>query len=420
MKMYVDHLKCIHCMRKIVTEDKILQCPYCGGALDVIYDYERVREVFSPELLSAGHRFWKYEALLPLKDATPRVTLGEGGTPLLRAEHLSEKIGLTNLYLKDETLNPTGSFKDRSMSVGISKALESEEGTVVTASSGNAATAVAAYAARSNMICYAFVPEQIPDEKIAQLLIYGGRVIRCTSTGHDDPCYTLMKLGINHFNWYPLPSSRIANPYPVEGLKTIAYEICEGLDFTIPEWVIIPMGAGTLLSGNMKGWSEFCTLGIVDAIPGLIGIQATGCAPLVKAFQENTDPDQISPWQNPHTIAGGLIDPYPWDAHFALSALRNTGGTAYAVADKRIRETQILLGKTEGIFAEASGAAGLAGLIDLYEDGLIDRSDSVVVEITGSGLKESSRFVKQMQTVPTITPEFSTLTSTLDSLCWAP
>jgi threonine synthase len=225
-----------------------------------------------------------------------------------------------------------------------------------------------------------------------------------------------MMMGMNHFGWYPLPSSGVINPYPREGLKTIAYEICEQLHYEIPQWILIPMGAGTLLSGTMKGLREFHQLGYIDAFPRLVGIQATGCAPLVKAFQENTDPSHISPWPHPQTIAGGLIDPYPWDADTALSAVKKTGGLAHAVTDEKIRNAQILLGKTEGMFAEASGAAGLAGLIELVECGCIDKNDSVVVEITGSGLKESGRFLNKIHPVPTISPDLSSLISTIDSI----
>jgi threonine synthase len=417
--MYVDHLQCMHCNASFEEERGFLQCPCCDGKLDVVYDYAQISEVLSPQMLSHHEDgLWKYEALLPVRKRESRVTLGEGGTPLIKADILSREIGLSTLYLKNETQNPTGSFKDRSMSVGMSKARENGKNTVMTASSGNAAIALAAYAARAGAICYAFVPEHIPPEKTSQLLIYGARVIRCRSIDDEDPCYTLMMMGMNHFGWYPLPSSGVFNPYTGEGLKTIAYEICEQLHYTPPHWIIIPMGAGTLLSGTMKGLREFYQLGYIDTIPRLAGIQATGCAPLVKAFQENSDPSHIAPWPHPQTIAGGLIDPYPWDAGTALSALEKTGGMAHAVTDEKIREAQILLGKTEGIFAEASGAASLAGLIELVECGYIDKKDSVVVEITGCGLKESGRFLTTIHSIPILSPDLPSLLSTMDSLQW--
>ncbi|MBS3815521.1 MAG: pyridoxal-phosphate dependent enzyme, partial [Hadesarchaea archaeon] len=269
--------------------------------------------------------------------------------------------------------------------------------------------ALSAYSAKGGIECYAFVPDDAPEGKLAQLSIYGANVIKGKPKGTGDPTYKLMRMGFENFGWHPVPSGGAFNPYQPEGSKTISYEICEQLDWNSPDWVLTPVGAGTLLSGNAKGYFEFEDLGFIDEVPKLGGIQASGCAPLVRGFKEDIEPSEIPCWENPDTVAGGLIDPYPWDADTAIPAIKRSGGVAEAVSCDDILSAEKLLAKTEGIFAEPSGAAGLAGLIKLVEEGSIDKSDQVVVQVTGGGLKDQEVAIEITERPPSIEPELNQL-----------
>jgi len=404
--MFVKELKCLKCGQNYAPEKGLLTCKKCGGKLEVLYDYDAILEKITKDVLERRKNgVWKYLELLPVADRKHIVSLWEGGTPLLEGKNLSCSIGAGKILLKDETRNPTSSFKDRMMSVGISKAVEFNAKAVVTASSGNAAISLAAYAAKAGIECYAFVPAEAPTAKLAQLMIYGALAVKAVPKGIGDPTYKLMRLAQEKYGWMPLPSSGAFNPYHVEGLKTMSYEVCEQLNWKTPDWVIIPVGAGTLLSGNAKGYFEFKKLGLIEEVPRIVAIQAEGCAPLVRGFKENIPPYEIPTWENPRTIAGGLVDPYPWDADTAIPYIKNSKGTAETVSDEEILKAEKMLAKEEGIFAEPSGAAGLAGFIKLVNDGAIDRSDVVVIEVTGGGLKDQKAALQLVQEPPTIEPE---------------
>jgi len=408
--MFIKALKCLRCGKEYVPEKNLYVCKKCGGKLEILYDYDAIADkVDKKVLVSRQPGVWKYLELLPLVDKKNIVTLGEGGTPLLEAKNLARELRMKHLWLKDETRNPTASFKDRPMTVGVSKAREFGAKAVVVASSGNAAIAVAAYSAKAGIDCYAFVPAEAPAAKVAQLSMYGAHVIRAKAKGKGDPCYKLMQMAWQCYGWVPLPSCGAFNPYQPEGSKTMSYEIVEQLGWHVPDRVIVPTGAGTLLSGNAKGYFEFEQLGFIKSVPHIVAIQAKGSAPLVKGFKEGTPPHEIPTWPNPNTIAGGLIDPYPWDADTAIPAIKRSKGTAEVVSDAQILEAEKLLAKHEGIFAEPSGAAGLAGLRKLLDAGTIERSDVVVVEVTGSGLKDTKAVMQLVKEPPTIEPELGQL-----------
>jgi len=403
-------LRCLRCGRRHRPSRGLYTCGKCGGKLDVIYDYEAVAAKISRiELSKRRGGVWKYFELLPLARKKNIVSLGEGGTPLIPARNLAKELKMKYLFLKDETRNPTSSFKDRPMSVGVSKAVEFGARTVVCASSGNAAIALAAYAAKAGIKCYAYVPAGAPESKVAQLLMHGARVVQPKAGGAGDPTYQLMLQSWKKFGWHPIPSGGAFNPYQPEGSKTISYEICEQLGWQAPDWVIVPTGAGTLLSGNAKGYFEFEQIGLIKGVPRLVAIQAEGCAPIVKAFREGTPPYEIPPWPDPRTVAGGLIDPYPWDADTAIPAIKRSGGTAETVNDAEILEAVKRLARSEGIFAEPSGAAGLAGLKKLLDGGVVSRSDVVVVEVTGGGLKDVATALKMVERPEVIEPKLEQL-----------
>jgi threonine synthase len=408
--VFVKEFKCLKCGRKHRPSKGLYVCEKCGGKLEILYDYDAIADkIDKKDLAKRPPGVWRYLEFLPITDRKNIVTLGEGGTPLLEAKNLARELGMRRLLLKDETRNPTSSFKDRPMSVGVSKAVEFGAGVVVTASSGNAAIALAAYSAKAGIECYAFVPAEVPSSKLAQLSIYGAHVIRAKPKGIGDPSYKLMRMAHERYGWHPIPSCGAFNPYHPEGSKTMSYEICEQLGWEAPDLVVVPTGAGTLLSGNARGYLDFERLDFIKRIPRLAAIQAEGCAPLVRAFKDATPPPKIPTWKSPRTVAGGLVDPYPWDADTAIPAIKTSKGTAEVVSDEEILSAERLLAKAEGIFAEPSGAAGLAGLRKLLNMGLVDRSDVVVVEVTGGGLKDQKTAMQLVKEPPTIEPELDQL-----------
>ncbi len=386
----ISSLRCLQCGEQYRADEKSFRCRKCDGQLQVLYDYQGASETLSREELEARHPgVWKYFELLPVREKKNVVSLSEGATPLRASSRLNVTLDLKNLHLKDETRNPTGSFKDRPISVAISKVLEFGGNTVVTASTGNVAASVAAYAAVANMKAYVFMPQNAPKNKMAQALLFGAVVVLVPGSTTDD-ALRLSKEVAERYRWYPMATAAELNPYTIEGNKTIAFEIVEQLEWTTPDWVVVPVGGGGNLAGNWKGFLELEELGLQEAKPRMVGVQSTGCMPFVDAVRRNLKPDEIKPWLNPTTIASGLADAYPWDSLQAMKAIHKSGGAVEAVSDEEILEALHLLAKTEGIFAEPAAVSSIAALKKLRENGTIDRSDLVVCEVTGSGLKQPS------------------------------
>ncbi len=404
---FVDRLVCARCGCVYRFSDKPVMCRKGDlGRLDIVYDYEAIKEAVSKDDLARRPFYmWRYFEFLPISDQRYIVSLGEGGTPLIKAERLGKKLGLKNLYLKDETRMPTGSFKDRCMSVSVSIAREFGYRRAVIASSGNAAASLAAYGARAGVDVIAFVPHFTAFGKIAQLLFYGARVIRVEWSEARDPTVELMKKVVEEYGFYPSPSFGPFNPYQIEGPKTISYEIIEQLGWRVPDQVFIPVGAAALLTGVYNGFRDWNIVGWINGYPRLVAVQSTGNAPFVRAWIERQDPSHIRPWEKPpETIATGLEDTFPWDGDAGLKALYKTNGYALAVEDKLILEAMKLLASLEGVFAEPSGAAGLAGLIKAIEEGRVDKDETVVVLVTGHGLKDPDIVRKAMGEPPVIKP----------------
>ena len=403
MKSFLKLMKCARCGREYEPSSGAIRCAnHDDGRLDIFYDYEALRGAINIEALSRRpNGVWKYRELLPINDPKNIVSLGEGGTPLLRAHRFGEKLGLDNLWLLDDTRNPTASFKDRPMTVGVSKAVELGYRTVVSASSGNAAAALSAYSAKAGLRCITFVPEMTSIGKLAQLTMYGAHVVKVRGLeSGEDPTVRMLKAVCDQNNWYPCPSFGPMNPYQAEGPKTMSYEIVEGLGWEVPNWVFVPVGAGGALAGNWKGYLDFQNLGFIKSMPRMAAVQSTGCAPVIRAYEQGADPKNIVPWEMADSVATGLMDPYPWDGDAALVAIRNSHGAAVAVSNDEILEAQRKLAKYEGIFAEPSGVTSLAGVIKEREN--IDRADCVVVEITGSGLKDPNVATRGMPEIPII------------------
>jgi threonine synthase len=384
------------------------------GRLDISYDYAKVKESLTKGSLGVRPRdVWRWAELLPAEERFA-ARLGEGGTPLLRASRLGELIGIPNLFLKDETRNPTGSFKDRAMAVSVAKAVEKKAKTLTTASSGNAAAALSAYAARAGLEVVAFVLDTASDAKVAQLVLYGARVIKVRGIERgEDPTVAMMREAVKRWGWYPSPSFGPFNPYQVEGPKTISFELAEDFAWKGYDWLLAPTGSSCLLAGLWKGARDLREVGMAERYPRLVPVQPTGNSALVRAIKAGIPASKVVAEPHPHTIASGLEDPYPWDADCAMEGVAKTGGQGETADDSEILDAVRDLARCEGIFAEPSGAAALAGAKKLREGGAIDRSDTVVVLVTGSGLKDVEALRKLVGPVPVIDPKLSELSRVL-------
>lgn len=413
MPRYIE-IKCAKC-GKTYTEDDVPANDGCGGRIDFQLDLEPLKDRITKEVLNRREGgLWKYFEFMPLRNRTRAVSLGEGGTPLIASKRLAEAWNLKNLILKNETVNPSGSFKDRPVCVGVSRAYEDNAETVSAASSGNAAAAMSAYAARAGLRAVVFVPEDAPAGKLIHLRALGAKVFRVRkATEGVDPTTTLLKAACAEFGWTPTPSFGPFNCFQFEGTKSLGYEIAEQMSWDPPDWVLFPTGSGGLMAGTMKGLWEFQQMGFIDSMPRPVVVQPEGCAPIVRAFTENQDPLGIKPWDSNKTIAGGLADPFPWDGDAALRYLKLADGEVISVSDAAIEEALVDLGRLEGIFAEPSGVAALAGLRELVESGTIERQERVLVPITGSGFKDLATPDRLTPQVPIIHPETAELRGAL-------
>ncbi|MFB3043773.1 MAG: threonine synthase [Nitrososphaerales archaeon] len=378
--MAVKALQCRECQRQYPTELRYV-CEECFGPLDVVYDYSKVvlkKETFE----GRAKNLWRYHELLPINDKNRIVDLGAGYTPLHRADRLAKRLGLTNLFIKNDTVNPTNSFKDRPASVAVSKARELGLSAVGSPSTGNLASATAAHAAKAGLPCYVFIPFDIEPAKVVQASTYGAEIIAIKGT-YDDAnklaaqAGELYNLGIVNGN---------IRPYYVEGSKTLAFEVCEQLGWTPPDHVIVPTGSGALLCAIRKGFNEFEELGLIKSNNVKLSCaQPVGCSPIVDALQQGRT--SVTPVETPQTLAKSLAIGDPGDGEFAVKNVRESGGFGEKVNDEELRDAIRLLASTEGIFAEPGGVISVAVLRKLIDAGRIDHDELVVCYVTGNGLK---------------------------------
>ncbi|HWE64647.1 MAG TPA: threonine synthase [Chloroflexota bacterium] len=377
---YATGLRCRICGEGYPLE-ALNACERCFGPLEVAYDYAAIRAGVTRETIAAGPRtIWRYRALLPIASARP-VDLGVGGTPLIRAERLGRALGLDELYLKNDCVNPTYSFKDRVVAVAASRAVELGLDTFACASTGNLAAAVAAAAAWANLRCYVFVPADLELSKVINALVYGPHLVQVD--GNYDQVNRLCSELADEYGW------GFANvnlrPYYAEGSKTLAFEVAEALGWSAPDHIVAPIASGALLVKIDKGFRELEQVGLIpEQHIRFSGAQALGCAPVATAFASGSD--QIQPVK-PRTIARSLAIGDPADGPFALELARTTGGAIDAASDEEIVAGMLLLARTEGIFAETAGGTTIAVLKRLAERGVIRRDERVVAYITGNGLK---------------------------------
>jgi len=383
MKSFFTHLECLSC-GKVYPKGEYYLCPSCNGFLDPKYDYDGIADEFDPkELPFRVHSIWKWFEFLPIEEERNVVTLGEGDTPLIRCRRINEEVGMRNLYLKDETVNPTGSLKDRSTSVNVSVAKELGVETVAIISTGNAAASLAAYAARGGLKAVVMVPETTPEGKVVQALVHGALVLKVRAKSMSE-FYWLYREACSKFGW--MDSIGGINPYRNEGKKTYAYELSEAFRWDPPEWFIIPMAGGNALIAAWKGFKELISLGLISRTPKLVGVQPKECAATVKAFRDGKDvAEPVSPGQ---TIVTSLVVPNPGPkSSLVLKAIRESEGTCDDPSDDEVLDAMRLLAK-EGVFSEPGGAISLAAAKRLVDQGVIDPSDRVVCLITGSGFKD--------------------------------
>ncbi len=378
-------LRCIECNAIYSGDDVIYTCMECGGLLDVIYDYDEIsltREKLSKEALSV----WKYRELLPIRRAP--VTLQEGGTQLYRLTRLAEELSAEEVYVKHEGMNPTGSFKDRGMTVGVTKAIELGMSTVACASTGNTSASLAIYAAKAGMPAVVLLPAgKVALGKVAQALMHGAKVL--TIRGNFDEALRLVRDLCTKEDFYLLNS---INPYRLEGQKTIAFEIAEQLQWNVPDRIVLPVGNAGNITAIYKGFKELKRLGLTETVPKMTGVQAEGASPITRAVREREE--RIDPETNPETIATAIRIGNPVNARKALKAIYESNGTAETVTDEEIIRAQKDLAQLEGIGVEPASASSIAGLRKLLQNQEIDPSEQIVCITTGHLLKDSEEILK--------------------------
>jgi len=382
---FLSHLECGFCGGRLDADRLWNLCPACQKPLLVRYDLEAARAAFTPAILASREpTMWRYRELLPLRDDTFKLCLGEGFTPLFRAARLEREIGHGPLYIKDESLNPTGSFKARGLAAAISRAFELGIKAVSIPTAGNAGCAMSAYAALAGLEAHVFMPADVPRPFINECRVLGANVTLIDGLITD--CGKAARQGVEKFGRFDV--STLKEPYRIEGKKTMGYELAEQMNWTLPDVVIYPTGGGTGLVGMWKAFDEMDKLGWIGSErPRMVTVQAEGCAPMVKAFHEGREFAEM--WPNARTIADGMRVPAAVGDFLILRALRESGGTAVAVPDTEILESTFLMGKATGIWPAPEGGATLAAFLRLRKDGWIRDGESVVLFNTGSGAKYS-------------------------------
>ena len=381
---YLSHLQCSDCGQ--IFDAQVIQtfCPDCQAPLLARYDLKTARQELDRDAFTRRQGgMWRWHELLPVHNPANMLTLGEGDAPLLRLPRLERELGLTNLYVKEEGQNPTGSFKARGLSSAISKARELGVTKVVIPTAGNAGGAMAAYAARGGLEAYIFMPKDTPQANIEESRIAGATVILIDGLISEAAGMAGEKARVE--GWFDV--STFKEPYRAEGKKIMGYEIAEAFGWELPDVLIYPTGGGTGLVGMWKAFDELETLGWLknSKRPRLVAIQAEGCAPFVRAFEKGSPFCDF--WLNAHTIAAGLRVPKSFADQLVLRDLAQSNGTALSVSDSDILKSQRHLASIEGIFAAPEGAATLAGLVKLVQDGWVKSDEKIILFNTGTGLK---------------------------------
>lgn len=393
---YMKALKCRECGKEYPKE-ALHVCELCFGPLEVVYEYEQIKGVISKEAIEKRPaNMWRYKELLPI-DGEPSVGAQVGFTPLVRAKNLARALGVKEVYIKNDAVNfPTLSFKDRVVSVALSRARELGFTIAACASTGNLANSVAANAAAAGMESYVFIPYDLEQTKITGTLIYGSNVVGIKGT--YDEVNRLCSEIAGKYGWAFVNIN--IRPYYAEGSKTFGYEVAEQLGWRLPQNIVVPMAGGSLITKIHKAFKELTTLGLVDPVgTKVFGAQAAGCSPIINAVKEGSE--LIRPVNKPNTIAKSLAIGNPADGYYSAKVMRESGGWGENVTDDEIIEAMKLLAETEGIFAETAGGVTLGSAIKLIEAGRISKDESMVICITGNGLKTQEALAGRIK-APTV------------------
>lgn len=402
---------CSICGREYAPDEVVYTCPQDGGNLEVLLDFSTLRRSLGPDDIFAApeHSLWRYQPLIPVVDpglyATP--LRQAGGTPVYALGRLAARLDLRNLWLKDESRNPSASFKDRASAVVVARALEIGAQPVVTASTGNAGAALAGMAAAAGLPAVILAPKTAPPAKVAQLLVFGARVVLVDGT-YDD-AFDLTVRAAEEFGWYCRNTGY--NPFTLEGKKTAAFEIWEwwsrgpGQRSIRPLNIFVSVGDGNIISGIHKGFKDLDELGWLEQMPRFFGVQAEGSAAVANAFRAGSE--TIVPVEA-RTLADSISVDLPRDGVRAVRAVRDTGGQYITVSDEAILAAIAALGP-QGVFAEPAGATAYAGVVQAIQDGLIGFDDPVLVVNTGSGLKDVKAAMQAVQAAPVIAPDLKSL-----------
>lgn len=404
---HIKSLKCRQCGKEY-SPTKIYVCEKCFGPLEVTYEYDSI-ELDRKSFRGRPKTVWRYFELLPVQDETKIVDLGAGFTILHKCNRLAKALGLKALYAKDDSVNPTYSYKDRPSTVAVSKAVEFNAKACGAASTGNLAAAVAALAAKAGLPCYVFVPADTEISKIVQASTYGATIVEVKGT--FDEAKRLATQAAETYGW------AFANinirPYYVEGSKTLAFEVCEQLGWETPDHVVVPVGSGALLCAIQRGFNQFQKLNLIENRKIRVsGAQSSGCAPVVSAFKSNSD--DVIPIEYPNTIAKSLAIGDPSEGLDAIKIIRQSGGTAESATDTEILDAIKLLAKTEGIFTEPAGGVTVAVLKKLVESGDISPDEKVIFYLTGNGLKATEAILQHTAKPLEIEPNLESFAKTFD------
>ena len=392
-------LECRECKKEYESTFKYI-CEECFGPLDVKYDFPTISK---DTFVNREHTYWRYFELLPIENKSNIISIEAGMTPLIKAEKLGKELGLNNLYIKNDSVNPTFSFKDRPAGVAVSKAKEFDLSAVGCASTGNLAAATAAHAAKGGFPCYVFAPSDLEHAKIAQALSYGAKYIAVDGT-YDDANRIAAQIGDSKGIGIVNINMR---SYYVEGSKTLAYEVAEQLDWKVPDQLIVPVGSGAMLNAICKGFEELQSVSLLGDVSSLhmIAAQPHGCAPIVDAFKKNSN--EVIPVENPDTVAKSLAIGDPGDGRYVLKRLQQYNGLAEESNNKEILDAILLLAQTEGIFTEPAGGVSVAVLKKLVEDGKIDKNEKTICYVTGNGLKATESLLEVLPKPEVMQPDVS-------------
>lgn len=377
------HAKCIMCGKEYEAKPDITTCTSCKGILDIVYDYKAIAASVDKKTMSERKdpTQWRFREFLPISPKSDTTGLRVGGSPLYKAKRLGELLGMPNLYIKDDGLNPTSSLKDRASAMAVVKASEAGADTIACSSTGNAASSLAGNAAARGFKTFIFVPQRAPAGKVSQLLIFGANVI--SVQGNYEDTFRLSAEAIDRWGWYNRNAA--INPFLSEGKKTVTLEIAEQMDWNVPDYLVMSVGDGCTIAGAWKGFKDLYAAGFISKLPRLISVQAEGCCPINTAVDKGVR--ELVPSEE-NTIADSIAVGTPRNFHKAYDAIVESKGITINVSDEEILSAMSLLGKTSGVFGEPAGVAGTAGLIKAVKANKLPKDATVVSVVTGNGLKD--------------------------------